>query len=693
MNRFFLLLIFISSIGFSQQLQSVDFKKVNAKITIDTTSRKVSGNATFDFEIHRLTDTVRIDAIDMDFANVKINGKPVKFRSTGKQLQLFEGYKKGKNKVTFSYEAQPKQTMYFTGKGDTYQIWTQGQGKNTSHWLPSFDDVNEKLVFEVSVMFDKSFSVLSNGTLKKKSIGENVTSWEYRMKQPMSSYLVMMAIGKFDKKTSKSASGIPLEMYYQKGDESKADWTYKYTKAIFDYLEDEIGVKYPWEIYRQVPVRDFLYAGMENTTSTVFAQDFVVDEIGYNDRSYINVNAHELAHQWFGDLVTAKSGQHHWLQEGFATYYALLAERKRFGEDHFNYQLYGMAVDLRDAAKAGDTVPVLNERASSLTFYRKGAWALHVLREEIGAKNFDAAIKSYLRKHSFKNVITEDFLSEMRNVSGYDTKPFEERWLKKGGFLFDESIAVLRKNPFMNRLLEVRAMTQLPFEEKQDEFLKLLKSDAFHPIKEEIVYQISEIPMSYKADLITAALATNDVHVRQAVARTMGGIPDDSYHVFEPLLNDPSYITREIALNMLYGQFVDRRFEILDKTDGMIGLNDKNLRMLWLTLALSTDSYRDDQKVHYYDELIGYTSAVHEATVRQNALEKLFYLNPDDTNVLKAIIPALTHHRWQFSRFARDKIRELIKEDKYRNFYMKQVPLLNEKEQFQLHRLLSEKQS
>jgi aminopeptidase N len=97
-----------------------------------------------------------------------------------------------------------------------------------------------------------------------------------------------------------------------------------------------------------------------------------------------------LAHQWFGDLVTAKTGKHHWLQEGFATYYALLAEREIFGEDYFYYALYRNALQLRKAAKT-DTIPVLNEKASSYSFYQKGAWALHVIREAIGEKAFQKA--------------------------------------------------------------------------------------------------------------------------------------------------------------------------------------------------------------------------------------------------------------------------------------------------------------
>ena len=106
---------------------------------------------------------------------------------------------------------------------------------------------------------------------------------------------------------------------------------------------------------------------MENTTSTIFAQDFVVDSIGFNDRNYINVNAHELAHQWFGDVVTATSGKHHWLQEGFATYYALLAEQHIFGDDYFYNELYDYALQLSKAAKT-DTIPVLNEKNKFVVF-------------------------------------------------------------------------------------------------------------------------------------------------------------------------------------------------------------------------------------------------------------------------------------------------------------------------------------
>ncbi|MCA1965874.1 MAG: M1 family metallopeptidase, partial [Flavobacterium sp.] len=406
--------LLIVSFSFAQQTDKVDFIKCDALININFKNKLTYGGVIYDFNVLKKTDTIYIDAKNMNIDFVLVNEKIIEFDYSEGKIKIFSNFKIGKNKLQISYSAKPKQTLYFTGQDENLQIWTQGQGRYTSHWLPSFDDVNEKVIFNLKIIFDNKYEVISNGKLIKKSkpsipIAREVFTYEYSMQKPMSSYLVMLAIGNFAKQTTTTKSGTPLEFYLDKNDVSKFEPTYRYSKELFDYLEQEIGVKYPWGIYRQVPVRDFLYAGMENTTSTIFAQDFVVDEIGFNDRNYVNVNAHELAHQWFGDLITAQSGKHHWLQEGFATYYALLAERHLFGDDYFFEELNDYAEQLKRASKT-DTIPVMNEKASSLSFYKKGAWALHVMREDIGPKNFQKAVKKYLKKYQYKNVNTDDFL-------------------------------------------------------------------------------------------------------------------------------------------------------------------------------------------------------------------------------------------------------------------------------------------
>lgn len=686
MKYFFLL---ITSFVFAQQTKKVDFISLKAHLTPNAIEKSVTGKVVYDFVVKSKIDTIKIDAVRMEFSEVKINGKSVPFKNSGKALNLYRGFKKGKNKLEFFYSAQPKQTMYFVGDASTGQIWTQGQGKYTSHWLPSFDDVNEKVVFNISAEFRNDFTVLSNGVLKGTSVNSkgNLITWNYQMQKPMSSYLVMLAIGKFVKQTETTASGSPLEFYLREEDASKFATTYKYSKQIFDFFEREIGVKYPWEVYRQVPAMDFLYAGMENTSSTIFAQDFVVDEIGFNDRTYVNVNAHELAHQWFGDMVTAQSGKHHWLQEGFATYYALLAEKELFGEDHFNFELYQTAETLQRASK-NDTIPLMNEKASSLTFYQKGAWALHYLRTNIGEENFRKAVKSYLNKYGFKNANTDDFLAEVNKVSKFDTNAFKKVWLEQSGFEVQEALAILNKNKFISDYLALTEQFEKPFSEKQKQFEAILSSDAFYPLKEEVIYQIQEVPFKEKKELLVKAMQTNNIKVRQAVAATMKQIPMDFKSEYSSLLNDASYQTREMAFKNLMAQFPEDRFSILDKTKDWVGFNDKNLIVGWLTLALATKDYQNENKVTFYDELLAYSTPKFEANTRQNAIVNLLFLNKADKNVLPNLVNGLTHHKWQFTKFCREKIREMVKQDTFKKYFEELLPTLPENEKTQLQRLL-----
>jgi len=672
---------------FSQQTAKVDFKSINAKLNLDAVEKTISGQVSYEFEVLSNIDTIRIDAKNIDFLDVQINTKSVQFKNSPTELKLFQGFQKGKNTMTLSYKAKPKQTLYFFGEGDDLQIWTQGQGKYTSHWLPSFDDVNEKVIFSITINYDKSFTAISNGKLKNSEISGNIKTWNYAMEKPMSSYLAMLAIGKFEKKTETSASGIPLEFYLSVEEASKFETTYKYSKHIFDFLEKEIGVKYPWEIYRQIPVKDFLYGGMENTTSTIFSEDYVVDEIGFNDRNYINVNAHELAHQWFGDLITAESGKHHWLQEGFATYYALLAEKELFGDDHFNWQLYETAEQLQQASKA-DTIPLLNANASSLTFYQKGAWALHVLRENVGEKNFQKAVKSYLEKYSFQNVETDNFLKEINKISKFDTKKFQKVWLEQSGFEVKEALELLQKNKFIKSYLELLPLAEKPLAEKYKTFEKILNSDAYYPIKEEVIFQLQPLEFKEKEALLRLAMSSKDLKVRQAIAKTINKFPEEFKPEFETFLDDNSYVTKEIALNVLWSQFPKDQKKYLDKSKTWIGMNDKNLRILWLTMALMSKDYEVENKINFYDELLNYTTPKFESVVRQNSITNLLFIKPTDTNVLKALVNPLTSHKWQFSKFARDKIRELIKKEKFKTYYLELLPMLSENEKVQLKRLL-----
>ena len=141
------LILLLSVFSFAQQTKFVDFKSVLGKIEINPIEKSVSGEVTYYFEVTSAIDTIKIDAQNMTFTNLKINNSIVNYKNSGKKIALFEGYKIGKNTLTFNYLVKPKQAIYFVGVDENLQIWTQGQGKYTSNWFPSFDDVNEKLIF------------------------------------------------------------------------------------------------------------------------------------------------------------------------------------------------------------------------------------------------------------------------------------------------------------------------------------------------------------------------------------------------------------------------------------------------------------------------------------------------------------------------------------------------------------------
>ncbi|AUP81414.1 M1 family metallopeptidase [Flavivirga eckloniae] len=644
--------LLITSIVASQQTHNVDFIKAKADINFDITQSKVFGYVTYDLKILESVDTIYLDAIKMRFTDVKLvydgyNGA-VDYDQAGKKLLIKHDFKKNKNyQLSFGYFANPKKAMYFidwNNEEGNKQIWTQGQGKYTSNWLPSLDDMNDKIEFDLSVTFEKGYEVIANGNLintTEDSFGNK--KWHYDMQKPMSSYLVALAIGKYHKNVDYSKSGIPIEMYYYPEDSLKFEPTYRYTKQMFDFLEEEIGVPYPWQNYKQVPVKDFLYAGMENTSTTIFSDAFVVDSIAFVDKNYVNVNAHELAHQWFGDLVTETSGTHHWLQEGFATYYALLAEREVFGDKYYYWRLYEYAQELLDQDKTGKSTMLLDPKSSSTTFYKKGAWALHVLREQVGDKAFKKAVKSYLKKHKFKNVETDDFIKEVEQASGKDLDDFVEVWLKTKSFNYDAALESLKKSVFIQEYLMVDCEA---FTSKCKDYISSGISD------EAKAKVISQIP-----DRLQKEDFKNPVKVRQAIAKTLPKVPLALKENYETLLNDASYLTIEAALFGLWNSFPEDRHVYFEKTRHIQGFNDKNIRILWLTLALITDDFEPENDDVFFNELLDYTSPKYGFEIRMNAFSYLKWISSCGEACQENLQQATRHHNWQFSKFAKHMLK------------------------------------
>ncbi|WP_298553854.1 M1 family metallopeptidase [uncultured Algibacter sp.] len=645
----------------AQQTKFVDFKKIETvlafnQMKVDST---VFNSYEIKFDILKQTDSIYLDAIGMKFLNVALNEVSVKYKNDGKKLVIYNDFKaSASHTLNFLFFASPKKAMYFIGwdNDSRNQIWTQGQGKNTSHWLPSIDDMNDKIEFDISCVAPKGYQVISNGKMVSKRETSIHNLWEFDMENPMSSYLVALVVGNYDKKVTFSKRGIPLEMYYYPEDSLKFEPTYRYSKRMFDFLEEEIGVPYPWQNYKQVPVKDFLYAGMENTSTTIFADSFVTDSIAFVDKNYVNVNAHELAHQWFGDLVTETSGTHHWLQEGFATYYALLAERDIFGDDYYYWRLYEYAQELLEQDKAGGSTSLLNPKSSSTTFYKKGTWVLHILREKVGDGAFKKGVKNYLLKHQFKNVETENFIIEVEKASGVDLSEFVKTWLEDEKYLYEDCISSLKQNS--KEISRMFALDQeLMFSSHSLEYsVDRYWGKAIGSKVKAHLFSRDEINIVHDS-IIRKGLNSNDLKVRQAIAQNLTKIPSELKSEYESLLNDKSYITIEAALFNLWKNFPQDRQKYLDKTKNIQGFSDKNVRTLWLALNLVSPDFEDKNIRNIYKELTDYTSPKYGFEIRQNAFQYLNQIQACNDGCKENLKQATKHHNWRFSKFAKELIK------------------------------------
>jgi len=418
----------------------LDFERMRLSVEFETEKGLVKGKITHFFSpIRSKVDSFYLDGPGIIIKEAKLNGQIINYKNDEGGISFFPAKALvlgEKDSLAITYEAYPRKGIYFIGWKDVKnisrkQIWTQGQGIDNRHWFPCYDTPNDKLITEVYVKFDKDYKVLSNGVkISDKENKDGTRTWHYKMSRPHPTYLVMLGIGKYEIKESKSKSGVPLRMWYYPEWKNRVEYTYKFSEKIFDFLESEIGVPYGWESYSQIPVQDFMFGAMENTSATLFGDFFSVDSRSYNDRNYVSVNAHELAHQWFGDYVSARSGNSHWLQESFATHYNVIAERECFGQDHFDWARRNA---VNSAITTADKKSISHSETPTSLIYQKGSQVLEMLKYVTGREGYNRAVKRYLLDHKYSNVDSDDLLNAFQDELGMPLEWFWEQWILKGG--------------------------------------------------------------------------------------------------------------------------------------------------------------------------------------------------------------------------------------------------------------------
>jgi len=345
------------------------------------------------------------------------------------------------------------------------QIWTQGETQSNSVWFPTIDSPNEKMTQEIYINVDAKYTTLSNGYLESSKLsagGTRIDHW--KLNQPHAPYLAMMAIGEFVKVTDEPWKGKEISYYVEKEYKPYAKALFGDTKAMIDFFSTKLGVDYPWVKYAQVVVRDYVSGAMENTSATLHG-DFVIYQ---NTREMLDgkkgegVIAHELFHQWFGDLVTCESWSNLPLNESFATYGEYLWNEFKHGRgeaDAHNYlSKQGYMASKKEKILIRFDYDQQEDMFDAFS-YNKGGQVLHMLRKAVGDDAFFKSLKNYLETKRYKSAEIHDLRLAFEETTGRDMNWFFNQWFLSPG---RPNLSVSKKYNASTQMIE------LQIEQKQD---------------------------------------------------------------------------------------------------------------------------------------------------------------------------------------------------------------------------------
>lgn len=383
------------------------------------------------------------------------------------------------------YSAHPKKGFHFVIPNKYHpekdvQAWTQGQMIESRYWFPCLDDPQIKYPREVSVSVPSEFLVISNGKLEGATSSTDPKKKTYSWKEdnPQSTYLTSIVIGKFAEIIEHYEHRIDLLYYVPKDKIDRVRRSFKETAEIMKFFESYFDTSYPYSKYAQTTVQDFEYGGMENTSCTTLPEEILLDEkASFDDfpstiyNSTRSVVTHELAHQWFGDLVTCKDWAHIWLNEGFATYCEALYIESADGKDEFQRYMELLGVLYFSEACGNYRRSVVTSKYKypdelfDLHSYKKGAWILHMLRAIMGNDVFKIGLKRYLETFRGSVVESKDLRNVMEQVSGENLEQFFKQWVHSKGhpelqiqFIEDKNLIkiIQLRRPFFDFRLEIR---------------------------------------------------------------------------------------------------------------------------------------------------------------------------------------------------------------------------------------------
>ncbi|HET6401888.1 MAG TPA: M1 family aminopeptidase [Candidatus Kapabacteria bacterium] len=445
---------FAQGLGWDYQEQArshiIDISHIEMHISFDEPAKKMMGTVIETVAILPQKNPVkefRLDAVNMTVERVWLEegrGKmvPLQFNQNDSAKLAITLDRVHPWNTTFvigiEYWAKPTKGMFFIEPDTFYttkpeQIWTQGEGMENRNWIPIYDYPNVKATTDMYVTVRADQKVLSNGHLVSKEKNKDGTiTWHWQEAKPYSTYLISLAIGNYFV-AKDTWRGKPVDYWVYPEYANDAHRLFGLTPKMIEFYSDRTRVPYVWEKYDQVALADFMYGGMENVTATSM-NDYILHDVR-SDVDFHNEGliAHELAHQWFGDLVTCRSWIQIWLNESFATYFEAMFGQYQHGNDAFDEEMQGDANAGIDAERTLGKKPIIAANNYTANDYPRGAATLNMIRHILGDSGWWTSIQHYLTVHAYQPVVTQNFKMAIEEATGQNLQWFFDEWLYKSG--------------------------------------------------------------------------------------------------------------------------------------------------------------------------------------------------------------------------------------------------------------------
>ena len=412
-----------------------DITNYKIRLDINPALKEISANVSIKFEIlENNVYSLKLNLNGLQIDSIKQENEKLIFERHQNELNVtfIQPLQAGNlDSIIIYYHGKPTRGMYFrNSKFNNIVIYTHSEPFDAQYWFPCKDDPSDKALLDIWISVPQNLKAFSNGSLIETiSVGQGKSQYFWRESYPISTYLVSFAASNYSTVSYSfnwNLTQMPVEYYIYPEEVNRGEIAITNTLEILDFFSNIIS-DYPFllEKYAMVVVPFQEAAAMENQTITTMKESVIDNE---------SVIAHELAHQWWGDAVTPVSFTDIWLNEGFATYFDALFVENKYGEDAFKARMISSG---SQASSGGSVDYAIYDPPLQYLFgnavYHKGAWVLHMLRNELGNDDFRTIIRNYYNNYSYKNVSTSDFISICENVSGRSLYKFFDQWVFSAG--------------------------------------------------------------------------------------------------------------------------------------------------------------------------------------------------------------------------------------------------------------------